>query len=144
YTSRSYTTRTFSPATSIRNTSTNSCTDAPPGATPRRRLSRWRVMPKDTVMLHPNLRKAARAVLISVLLPCLGCDAPSSGPAAVAQTEAQNPPGAAASAAPATGAPHIVFAEPVYDFGKVEQGEQVTHMFRFTNQGGQELRVESV
>lgn len=95
-------------------------------------------------MTHPNPRKAARAVLIGVLLPCLGCDAPSSGPVAVAQTEAQNRPEAAASAAPAAGAPHIVFAEPVYDFGKVEQGEQVTHMFRFTNQGGQDLRVESV
>jgi hypothetical protein len=94
-------------------------------------------------MLHANSRKAARAVLIGLLLSCLGCNAPSSGPVAVAQSEPQNPE-AAASATAATGAPHIVFAEPVYDFGKVEQGEQVTHMFRFTNQGGQELRVESV
>jgi len=63
-------------------------------------------------------------LLTTVLLSGSGCDTPTS--------------------APTTNAPHIVFAEPVYDFGKVEQGEQVTHMFRFTNQGGQELRVESV
>ena len=45
---------------------------------------------------------------------------------------------------PAGSAPRIVFGEPAFDFGKVEQGEQVTHMFRFTNQGGQDLRIESV
>ena len=85
----------------------------------------------------------APAFTLILLLPCLGCDAPTSGRVAVAQSEPQNSESAAAPA-PTTGAPHIVFAEPVYDFGKVEQGEQVTHMFRFTNQGGQELRVESV
>src|SRR6266545_3637178 len=85
----------------------------------------------------------ASASALVLFLPCLGCDAPTSGPVAVAQSEPQNSESAAATA-PTTSAPHIVFAEPVYDFGKVEQGEPVTHMFRFTNQGGQELRVESV
>ncbi len=42
------------------------------------------------------------------------------------------------------GPPRLTFPEPVFDFGKVEQGEQVSHTFRFTNQGGQELRIESV
>jgi len=82
-------------------------------------------------------------LLTLVLLACLGCAGPANGPVAVAQSEPQSPE-AASSAAPAGGAPRIVFTEPVYDFGKVEQGEQVTHMFRFTNQGGQELRIESV
>lgn len=40
--------------------------------------------------------------------------------------------------------PRITFTETVYDFGKVEQGDQVNHLFRFTNQGGRDLRIESV
>src|SRR5215510_15433787 len=40
--------------------------------------------------------------------------------------------------------PQISFTETVYDFGKVEQGDQVNHLFRFTNQGGRDLRIESV
>ncbi|MBI3303732.1 MAG: DUF1573 domain-containing protein [Deltaproteobacteria bacterium] len=78
-----------------------------------------------------------------LLLACLGCSSPANEPVAVAQSEPQvaepTPP-----PVPASGAPRIVFSEPVHDFGKVEQGEQVTHLFRFTNQGGQDLRVESV
>jgi hypothetical protein len=35
-------------------------------------------------------------------------------------------------------------AEPVFDFGQVEQGEKVTHDFRFTNQGNRDLQVQSV
>jgi hypothetical protein len=46
--------------------------------------------------------------------------------------------------APATNAPRLVFKESVYDFGKVEQGEQVNHLFHFTNQGERDLRIESV
>ena len=42
------------------------------------------------------------------------------------------------------GAPRIVFAEPVYDFGTVEQGNPVTHLFRFTNQGQGDLRIEQI
>ncbi len=38
----------------------------------------------------------------------------------------------------------IVFEQPVHDFGTVEQGEKVTHLFRFTNQGGRDLRIESL
>jgi hypothetical protein len=53
-----------------------------------------------------------------------------------------------AAPAPATptlsGPPRLVFSESVFDFGKVEQGAQVNHLFRFTNQGGQDLRIESV
>ena len=40
--------------------------------------------------------------------------------------------------------PRMQVAEPVFDFGQVEQGEQVTHDFRFTNQGNRDLRVQSV
>lgn len=40
--------------------------------------------------------------------------------------------------------PHIVFQEALYDFGTVEQGDQVNHLFKFTNQGTRDLRIESV
>ncbi|MGE0822478.1 MAG: DUF1573 domain-containing protein [Candidatus Binatia bacterium] len=41
-------------------------------------------------------------------------------------------------------APRIAFQESVYDFGKVEQGDQVNHLFHFTNQGDRDLRIEAV
>ena len=40
--------------------------------------------------------------------------------------------------------PRMQVDEPVFDFGRVEQGEQVTHDFRFTNRGNRDLRVQSV
>ncbi len=40
--------------------------------------------------------------------------------------------------------PRMVFTEPVFDFGQAEQGEQVTHLFRFANQGNRDLRVVSI
>ncbi|MBM4256038.1 MAG: DUF1573 domain-containing protein [Deltaproteobacteria bacterium] len=40
--------------------------------------------------------------------------------------------------------PQIAFKGTVFDFGKVEQGDQVNHLFRFTNQGGRDLRIEAV
>lgn len=55
----------------------------------------------------------------------------------VEQASAEEPPAA-------TDAPRIVFRDAVFDFGKVEQGALVNHLFRFTNQGGQDLRIESV
>ncbi len=59
---------------------------------------------------------------------------------------AQETPPATQSPAPATEpqAPRIVFQELLYDFGTVEQGDQVNHLFKFTNQGSQDLRIESV
>ena len=41
-------------------------------------------------------------------------------------------------------APRIVFREVLHDFGTVEQGDQVNHLFKFTNQGSRDLRIESV
>jgi hypothetical protein len=55
---------------------------------------------------------------------------PTPSPAAPASTENQ--------------APRIVFQEMLYDFGTVEQGDQVNHLFKFTNQGSRDLRIESV
>lgn len=75
-----------------------------------------------------------------------GCSSPGEEPVAIAQpapavtTEA---PPVEAPPTP-TGPPRIAFDVSVFDFGKVEQGAQVNHLFRFTNQGGQDLRIESV
>lgn len=83
----------------------------------------------------------AKIALLALLLACLGCDGPvTTEPVAVAQTAPEVVPTMPPEGSP----PRIVFHEPVYDFGQVEQGEQVTHLFRFTNQGGRDLRIESV
>jgi uncharacterized protein DUF1573 len=54
----------------------------------------------------------------------------------------QQPP--VAPAATDQQAPRIVFRESLHDFGKVEQGDQINHLFPFTNQGTRDLRIESV
>ena len=46
------------------------------------------------------------------------------------------------SATPA--GPRLHVDAPVFDFGHVEQGETVTHVFRFSNRGTRALRIESV
>ena len=56
------------------------------------------------------------------------------------QVEYNTPEPVAPSHVPA----HIAFEQAVHDFGTVEQGEQVTHLFRFTNQGGKDLRIASL
>ena len=40
--------------------------------------------------------------------------------------------------------PRLHVDAPVFDFGRVEQGETVTHVFRFSNRGTRALRIESV
>ena len=60
-------------------------------------------------------------------------------------------PGAQAESEPSPSGDTVAFIgprmhvdKPVFDFGRVEQGEKVTHEFRFTNQGNRDLRVQSV
>ena len=85
-------------------------------------------------------------VLALFSLASVGCSSPTEDPVAVAQVtpqaEGAQPPAATTPAL--TGPPRVVFDESVFDFGKVEEGVQVNHLFRFTNQGGQALRIESV
>jgi hypothetical protein len=76
-----------------------------------------------------------------------GCSSPADEPIAVAQLtpQVESETQTLTPTAPApSGPPRVVFSESVFDFGKVEQGAQVNHLFRFTNQGGQDLRIESV
>ncbi|MCX6182156.1 MAG: DUF1573 domain-containing protein [Bacteroidetes bacterium] len=42
-----------------------------------------------------------------------------------------------------TGSADIAFETDVYDFGKVKQGEEVRHVFKFKNTGDQPLVVEA-
>lgn len=85
---------------------------------------------------------------VVLVLECMGCSSPTDNPMAVAQStppvEETTPAPATPAAAAPSGPPRLVFGAPVFDFGKVEQGAQVNHLFRFTNQGGQDLRIESV
>jgi hypothetical protein len=49
-----------------------------------------------------------------------------------------------ASAAPGLAGPRLAIPEPVADFGRVEQGTPVSHVFRLTNAGDAVLHVTSV
>ena len=63
------------------------------------------------------------------------------------EARAEAGPSPAGETAPDTVAfigPRMQVDEPVFDFGQVEQGEKVTHAFRFTNRGNRDLRVRSV
>lgn len=40
--------------------------------------------------------------------------------------------------------PHITFAEPIYDFGQIRNGELVKHSYAFTNTGDQVLEITHV
>ena len=51
------------------------------------------------------------------------------------------PPGAKTQNPTNTSAPHIQFAEPLYDFGKVAAGGIVEHDFVFTNTGDAPLTI---
>jgi uncharacterized protein DUF1573 len=75
----------------------------------------------------------ARAIFLSFLIWFTAAAIPS-----LVAAQAQTVPQAT------TNPPRLAFTETVFDFGKVEQGDQVNHLFRFTNQGGRDLRIESV
>jgi hypothetical protein len=75
--------------------------------------------------------------------------APSSPPAAGAgsanTTTAHSPPVSPPATKPAaSGPPKIVFDQPDYDFGAVEQGGKIHHVFAFANRGGATLVIEKV
>jgi hypothetical protein len=83
-------------------------------------------------------------LLVFTLLSSASCSSPPEEPTAAAQPVAAATPESPPAAPSPDGPPRLVFDAPIFDFGKVEQGAQVNHLFRFTNQGGHELRIESV
>ena len=74
--------------------------------------------------------------------------APSSPPAAGAGSSTSGrsklPPYRPATQPPVSGPPKIVFDQPDYDFGAVEQGGKIHHVFAFANRGGATLVIEKV
>ncbi len=72
-------------------------------------------------------------------LVCLGVSPGVSAEPPAGQAQVDTPPDTVAFIGPRM---HV--DTPVFDFGQVEQGEQVTHDFRFTNRGNRDLRVQSV
>lgn len=84
------------------------------------------------------------AFILTVLfsLACFGV-VPGAQAEPMDQTERETTGGTAPDTVAFIG-PRMQVAEPVFDFGQVEQGEQVTHDFQFTNQGNRDLRVQSV
>ncbi|MGE0682414.1 MAG: DUF1573 domain-containing protein [Candidatus Binatia bacterium] len=109
------------------------------------------ILTRKTVLsfrLRQKLISGARwAGIFLFSLASIGCSSPAEEPAAMVQLTSH---AAAETATPTpeppapSGPPRLVFSESVFDFGRVEQGAQVNHLFRFTNQGGQDLRIESV
>ena len=77
---------------------------------------------------------AALALIVFFALACLGV-----APGVHAESGSNTAPDTVAFIGPRM---HV--DKPVFDFGQVEQGEKVTHDFRFTNQGNRDLRVQSV
>ena len=51
--------------------------------------------------------------------------------------------GSLANAQAVTGGPEIVFETESFNFGKVKQGEEINHVFKFKNTGDQPLVVEA-
>ena len=60
--------------------------------------------------------------------------------AAVAQVDSS----ATSTAAPVAAGPRLTFAEKSHDFGDIQQGDKVSHTFRFTNTGSQPLLISEV
>jgi len=58
-------------------------------------------------------------------------------------TELVNNPNTASGAVDTTNLPVLTFVEEVYDFGKITQGEKVTHAYKFTNTGKSDLIITS-
>ena len=56
--------------------------------------------------------------------------------------ESQSEPMAKEPAPQFTGPAKIVAAEPVFNFGEVEQGQEVEHIFKISNQGGEQLDIK--
>ncbi len=80
------------------------------------------------------------SVLLSSTLLFFAC-----GESETAATEATDvvSNGSLANAQAVTGGPEIVFETESFNFGKVKQGEEINHVFKFKNTGDQPLVVEA-
>jgi hypothetical protein len=89
-------------------------------------------------------RGGRRNCFVAVLVTCLLN--PSLLSVSFVTSFAQTTPASAVNSLPATtnSGPRIVFADPVFDFGRVESGKIVNHDFAFTNVGDQVLIIRDV
>lgn len=74
---------------------------------------------------------------IGIIVAAFGCFS-------VAAESNQSPPSSLAPLVAGVFGPKIVFATPVYDFGRIQGGEIVKYTFVFTNVGGAMLQVSNV
>lgn len=82
-------------------------------------------------------------LLAAMAARCFGAQPAAGPPLPDAPVLSTIPMAVAQPAQPQTG-PGIRFAQPVYDFGRVQAGEIVKHTFVFTNAGNRVLEVKSV
>lgn len=68
---------------------------------------------------------------------------PATGPTATPTVPPLPPTPVVISTSNAVG-PRVQFAEPIYDFGRVQNGDPVKHSYLFTNNGDQPLEVSNV
>lgn len=100
------------------------------------------MLARDKRNMHTFTRNAFWAALVTVsAMNVLGRDNP--GGVAAAAAPAANP-APAVKPAPNNAGPAIQFAEPIYDFGRIQAGELVKHTYTFTNNGDQPLQVNNV
>jgi hypothetical protein len=74
------------------------------------------------------VRAGCACILAGLLLASCKCGGEEGAPAAAKPAE--------------TGSPKIVAVESAFDFGKVKQGDEVTHVFKIRNEGTAELKID--
>jgi len=103
------------------------------------------------------MRKVGCLIMVLVVLSVIaGCKGQESEPAKATQEVVTGPSDENASpqvapvssdpqaGVPDAGKPRIVFDQKEFDFGKVEAGENVEHVFAFRNNGDGTLRIDKV
>jgi hypothetical protein len=103
------------------------------------------------------MRKKGHLILILFLLLAIaGCKGEEKGPGQAAQEVLANASGENASnqgaadsqdvqaKAPETEKPKIVFDQKDFDFGEVEAGQKIEHVFTFRNKGEGTLTIHKV
>ena len=101
-------------------------------------------------------QRGAAVFVVLILAFCAGCDkdasvsketvqGPSGGPFVQSTSQAAPADSGVQNEQEATSAnPRIAFEKIEFDFGEVEAGEKVEHVFRFRNTGEGLLKIEKV
>jgi hypothetical protein len=87
-----------------------------------------------------------KQTIMTVLLASLmfaGCEPKSAEERGSISTDVINVPATASQEAKPGSSAQITFKEEKHDFGKITQGEKVSHSFVFTNTGGSDLVIST-